>query len=104
MLMPQVAETDVYDASGRQIDDINTVVEYIDEVVLGNKDTTPEDEDNDDGQNFHVVKTCDYYFEIPTFQIKKKPSDSSQKHLFGQVKPQRIESPLLEVIAPPPKA
>jgi len=102
--MPQVPETDVYDKAGQQIDDINTVAEYIDEVMLGNKDTTPEDEDNDDGQNFHIVKTCDFYLEIPTIQFKRKPFAFTQKAQFAQREERKIESPLLDVIAPPPKA
>lgn len=102
--MPQVAETDVYDAAGQQVDDINTVIEYIDEVVLDNKDTTPEDEDNDDGQNFHLVKTCDVYFQTPTIQLKRKPLLISQKQQFVQFEEPAIAAPLFDVIAPPPKA
>jgi hypothetical protein len=104
MLMPQVAETDIYDATGQQVDDINTVIEYIDEVVLDNKDTTPEDEDNDDGQNFHLVKTCDVYFQIPTIQLKRKPLAISQKQQFVPFEEPAIAAPLFDVIAPPPKA
>ena len=46
MFLPQVDEDDQYDAHGQQIDDLNTVSEYIDQVVLGDVDKTPEDEDN----------------------------------------------------------
>ncbi|MFT3705167.1 MAG: hypothetical protein QM802_22560 [Agriterribacter sp.] len=104
MLMPQVAETDIYDKNGRQIDDINSVVEYIDEVVMGNKGDTPLDEDNDDGQNLHIVKTFDYDFDISFLIIKKKPTSTSSKKQFFYFAENKISAPLLDIIAPPPKA
>ena len=57
MFLPQMDEEDVYIASGQQVDDINSVVEYVDQVMLGHKDDTPEDEDDDSGQNFLLVET-----------------------------------------------
>lgn len=104
MLLPQVPEVDIFDAAGRQEDDINSVIEYIDQVVMGNKDDTPEDEDNDDGQNLHPVKTCDYYFEISVISLHKKHFSSSSSTQDAEYKENKINSPWLDIIAPPPKA
>ncbi len=47
MFIPQLDELDVIDEKGYQLDDTNSLYDYIDEVILRNKDTTPEDEDDD---------------------------------------------------------
>jgi hypothetical protein len=38
MFLPQVAEQDIYNAQGQQQKDINTVIEYLDEVIMDNHD------------------------------------------------------------------
>ena len=45
LLTPCVQEVDSFDRNGNIIDDINSVVEYVYQVALGHKDSTPEDED-----------------------------------------------------------
>jgi hypothetical protein len=45
LLSPCVHEVDSYDRNGRLLDDINSVVEYVHQIVLGHNDNTPEDED-----------------------------------------------------------
>lgn len=53
MFLPQVPQHDVFDEHGNEIDDINSVVEYV-MVTLG-LDDVADDEDNDQGQNFNIV-------------------------------------------------
>ncbi len=53
MFLPQVPQHDVFDEHGNQIDDINSVVEYV-MVSLG-LDDVADDEDNDQGQNFNIA-------------------------------------------------
>ena len=54
MFLPQVAEQDMYDAQGQQQKDINTVIEYIDEVILDKHDKNPIDTDNDQSNIKHI--------------------------------------------------
>src|SRR5215210_1991943 len=58
MLLPQVVETDVF-RNGRQVDDINTIVEYIQQEILDITDDSPEDEDDDNGCDFKSFKFGD---------------------------------------------
>lgn len=61
MFIPQMnEEVDVYDSAGNQVDDINTLIEYIDQDVLGHYDPTPEDEDDDTDRPLHIIKIVDY--------------------------------------------
>ena len=104
MFLPQVAEQDIYNAQGQQQKDINTVIEYVDEVLMDNHDKNPVDEDNDQGQNFHLVKMVDYYFEIDFSPIKHKPVVAIAKNKFSLFPEEKIHSVTLDILAPPPKA
>ena len=104
MFLPQVAEIDVYNAQGQQEDDINTVIEYVEENILDNHQANPEDEDNDQGQNFHLVKIVDYYFELDFSSFRHKPVIASAKSKFCIHPEEKIFPVTLEIIAPPPKA
>jgi len=104
MFLPQVAEQDIFNAQGQQQKDINTVIEYIDEVILDKHDKNPIDTDNDQGQNFHLVKIVDYYFEIDFTAIKHKPVVASAKKRFGHFSEKKLYPVTLDILAPPPKA
>ena len=105
MFLPQMAEDDMYDANGNQLDDINTLTEYIDQVILGNKDTTPEDEDDDSGQYFHVSKTIEYVFQQPSVAIEQNEAcdtDNTSK-LFDHTS-EKLLTVSFDIITPPPDA
>ncbi len=101
MFLPQVAEEDQYDANGQQIDDINSVVEYI-AVALG-YDHTADDEDDDSGQNFHLVKAFDYNFE-QQYSLLQATFAQQYKNEFPDFITARIEPVSFDVITPPPEA
>ena len=104
MLLPQVAERDMYTASGEQKDDINSVIEYVDETIMGHGSPSPVDEDNDQGQNFHLVKMVDYYYEIDFSPIRHKPAVRFKKNKYCLFPEDKIAPVTLEILAPPPRA
>ena len=61
MFLPQVPENDVYDKNGNQLDDITSVVECV--MVYLDIDHHTDDENDDQGQNFHMVKIFEYCFQ-----------------------------------------
>lgn len=105
MFLPQASEEDMFDKNGNQVDDINTVTEYIYEVVLGNVDKTPDDDDDDSGQNFHMAKIVEY--QCPQFVVTEmeKPLAQSAKinktfdYNTGEAGPV-----YLDILTPPPEA
>lgn len=102
MFLPQVAEDDQYDAQGRQIDDINSLAEYINQVILGNHDDTPEDEDDDDGQNFHLVKTTEYrYYQLFT-ETQQDKFVVEVPQTFIEFVQSPVENIYFDIITPPP--
>ena len=102
MFLPQMAEDDLYDANGNQVDDINSVVEYI-QVSLG-YDHTPDDEDDDAGQNFHLAKSLDYVYEQPVAIIQKEELSQTNSHRFPEYTINRVATISFEIITPPPEA
>ena len=104
MFLPQVAEQDIFNAQGQQQKDINTVIEYIDEVILDKHDKNPIDTDNDQGQNFHLVKIVDYYFEVDFTPVKHRPLIAAAKQQFCLFSEEKLYLVTLDILAPPPKA
>lgn len=100
MLLPQVPEDDVYDGNGIQEDDINSIVELI--LVKIGVDHTADDEDNDQGQNFHMVKIFDYSFQ-PVFSEMNDESFSQKSQTFAEYKEDKIPHISFDIIIPPPK-
>ena len=100
MLMPQAPEDDVYDRNGNQVDDINSIAELI-LTDLG-IDHTADDEDNDQGQNFHLVKIFEYCYD-PVCALTNEHEFSFTKEIFGEYKENKIPSICFDIILPPPK-
>lgn len=101
MFLPQCQEQDQYDGNMQQIDDINSIVELI-AVDLG-YDTTPDDEDDDSGQNFHIVKAFDYNFE-QQYSLLKETFSVQPASEFNDYITARIELVCFDVVTPPPEA
>jgi hypothetical protein len=104
MFLPQVAETDIYNTNGQQQDDINTLIEYAERIISDTPTSNPVDEDNDQGQNFHLVKIVDYCYAIEFSSIRHKPVVAAEKNKYCIFPEQEIYPVTLEILAPPPKA
>jgi hypothetical protein len=103
MLLPQVAEQDIYNWCGQQQDDINTVVEYIDQVVLGHHDSTPEDEDDDSGQNLHLVKDVNYCYQPFFTPVERKVTITVKKPRYALYRLRSLSLVYPEIVSPPPE-
>lgn len=100
MFLPQVPEMDMYDSNGNQLDDINSVVEYF--AVLLGYDHTSDDEDNDNGQNFHLVKTVDFNFEHSFSIFNHNRLGEIITNNFSNFRSSKIERISFDIITPPP--
>ena len=102
MLLPQAPEEDVYDGNGNQLDDITSIVELA-MVKLG-IDHHADDENDDQGQNFHIVKVFEYCFEPVFNDIKTNELFITKQAMFGEHKEDKIPDVSFDIIIPPPKA
>lgn len=102
MLIPQLKELDSYDENGRQIDDINSLVEYFSQVVLNKIDNTPEDEDDDNARNYNYVQNIFIYnFYSSEISLFNSPEE---KTFFSEYTADKISSISFDIIIPPPKS
>jgi hypothetical protein len=100
MFLPQIQEQDVYDVNGQQVDDINSIVELIN-VELG-YDKTADDEDDDNGQSFHLVKSSEYSFQQQSVLIERTDFTEIKNTVFSEYKIPSVKSISLDILTPPP--
>jgi hypothetical protein len=100
MFLPQVAEVDLYDSQGNQLDDVNSVIEYF-QVALG-YDHHADDEDDDNGQNFHLVKNIEYNFQQVITLAENKPNYPLPALIFHPIREDSFQSPVQDINTPPP--
>lgn len=101
MFLPQIPEEDVFDSSGQQVDDINSVIEYF-RVALG-YDKTADDEDDDNGQNFHLVNAVDYYFQQKEIILQHTPVTLVIKRMYSDYLNTKLTTVSFDIITPPPE-
>ncbi|MDO6429959.1 hypothetical protein Q4E93_05155 [Flavitalea sp. BT771] len=101
MFLPQLPEVDAFDALGRKLDDINSVVEYVG-VVLG-YDTTADDEDDDTGQAFHIAKVPNYLLFQPVSIVRVENTLQCNTTHFAEYRSDEIKLISIETLTPPPE-
>jgi len=104
MFVPQLDERDMFDKNGFQVDDINSVIEYVDQVILNNKDNTPEDEDDDTAKSFHVAKMVDHCYQLPLQEVTENPFTETVVYTFDTYKEAKVTPVYPSVVSPPPDA
>ncbi len=104
MFFPMIDEQDVYEASGVQKDDINSLIEYIDQVVLGHHDDTPEDEDDDQAHFYHLKAPVSYVVntEAQMPVINGAPFEIPVVVKYGTDAVPQIRDGVHDIITPPP--
>jgi len=107
-LIPHLNEMDAFDINtGKQVEDINTVAEWI-RVSLG-IDTTADDEDDDTEDSGQVpsgnfVYVCHTIFDMyDAFKVKCFNSEIKD-NTFTSLEFLKIKSMFYDIDAPPPKA
>jgi hypothetical protein len=104
MFIPQMAEVDMYDPSGHRVDDINSLVEFIDQEVMGHYDNTPEDEDDDNGHPYHIIRLADFTWHPYVAEIQTKPTATEQpaRSFTGYIE-HKLTPGYRNLVSPPPK-
>jgi len=105
LFIPVVEENDVYDVSGRQIDDINTIFEYVDQVLLGHTDLTPEDEDDDQPHFFTSSSSISYYIsgQEQVVCAVNEPTTKGLAVAYPRLPVQKTSSVAYDILTPPPE-
>ncbi|MGN6531270.1 MAG: hypothetical protein ACTHK0_05925 [Ginsengibacter sp.] len=101
MFLPQVPEQDVYDAHGNLVDDINSITELV--LVSLGIDHTADDEDDDSGQNFQLVRMADCVFHPFFNEINNTGASTNTRILYSDFTNNKISRIAYDLIIPPPK-
>lgn len=104
MFIPVVDEKDVYDARGRQINDINTIFEFVDQVVMGNTHATAVDEDDDQPHFFTGSYGVSYYISVTEQRIAiNEPTTKELAVAYPLLPVQKISAVAFDIVTPPPE-
>jgi hypothetical protein len=103
MFFPTVKEYDLYTSNGIMIDEINSVYEYVDEDLFGDKDESPDDEDDDEPDFYELIKIGSYYFHNVGTELTCAPLQTYSKLAYPAYIYNSLLSLSYDVVAPPPK-
>jgi len=101
MFIAQIDELDIFDSSGQQREDVNSLVEYLVN-TFDVKHKPAKDSDDDNARYFHVVKLPGCIIPQPT--IAKDDNFASSDRSFPLYIEKKLISVSLEMQGPPPKA
>ncbi|WPQ60939.1 hypothetical protein SIO70_21520 [Chitinophaga sancti] len=105
MFIPVADEKDIYDTRGRQINDVNTLFDFVNHVVLGNTEVTQQDEDDDQPHYFTGSNSVSYYIssqqEIAC--SRQEPSTIDLAVAYPLLAVQKPLAIAYEILTPPPE-
>ena len=94
---------DAYASDGSRISDINSVAEYVNDIVLHNQNKSRDDEDDDNARYFHLVKLADYSFNNRVILSVSKTIETERENTFPCMNDQDLHSVFYDVVTPPPR-
>ena len=101
MFVPLTKEHDMYDINGIQLDEINTVAEYVFHTVFDIIPLTPLDEDGDEQKFLNSINPSSYtivnFFDFQMLPIAENESDKMD--LYNDLLSLIVE----ELFSPPPE-
>jgi len=106
MFIPVADEKDIFDTRGRQINDVNTIFDFVNHVVLGNTEVTQQDEDDDQAHFFTGSNTVSYYISNPEpiTCSRQEPSTIDLAVAYPLMAVQKPLTIAYEILTPPPEA
>ncbi|MBS1920988.1 MAG: hypothetical protein JST17_12110 [Bacteroidetes bacterium] len=104
MFIAQVDEVDTYDAKGKRQNDINTLGEYIHDILLHHTKKSRPDEDDDNARYCQVVSIPLYDFSLYKSKTSCDGPPVIPKKEYSVFKEKKWHSPVLDILFPPPKA
>lgn len=103
MFIAQVDEVDIYTKSGRQVEDINSLVQYLAK-VFHYKHKPIKDSDDDNARYFHFENASYSFFNENFIDLKKPFSIASKKRNYPPYLQKKISSTAIDIQSPPPEA
>lgn len=102
MFLHQMAENHVYDSTGKKVDDFNRVIGYF-QVALGYGHHS-DNEDDDNGQFFHVIKNVEYNYQQINIGVEYKKFVTVASRKFHDIIKSGFQAFSPDIISPPPES
>ena len=103
MFIAQVDEVDTHDNKGRPYNDINSLSEYIHDILLNKQDKQRPDEDDDNARYFQISTASLYDLQQYKIKVSFEEFNITDKDQYSLFKENKWLSPFLEITSPPPK-
>ena len=103
MFVAQVDEVDAFDSHGCRINDVNSLVEYINDVLLDNNGKSRPDEDDDTARYFHLNKLNVFSSVKPVIESEHSSGGVKSKETFPPYNSRKLLSVFFDVVTPPPR-
>lgn len=102
MFIAQVDEVDAFDHTGRQLADINSLIQLISFSAETARHNDYRDSDDDNARYFHLERPGNLLFVQELLSFKKSKTGSGAT-TYPDPAPERIVSSLSETFSPPPE-
>lgn len=103
MFIAQIDEEDIYDATFQQVQDINSLSDYLQQTFSHHKGNhKKKDSDDDNARYFHCLKP--HFFLVQPAAIIKKESSLLLYKTLPLLDETALSSGFLNILSPPPKA
>jgi len=105
MFFPVVEETVRYDMKGKPVDDVTSVVEFVDQVLLEHKDDTPCDREEDNREHFFSAFKCGFYLSPQQILYTQKQTFEPEPVIeYSETRQNAVSIVSYDILTPPPKA
>jgi hypothetical protein len=103
MFIPVMDEEDIFDAHGCQINDINTLTQFISQEIMGHTKTITKDQDDDQAHYFNSLKSHQVTFNyFQTVVMTEQTVQVKDVIYLASLNDRHVASVTYDVAAPPP--
>ncbi|QEC56902.1 hypothetical protein [Flavisolibacter ginsenosidimutans] len=104
MFISQVDEQDVYEAKGMHVRDIDSLTDWLQDILSKHKSSDSHNNKKDDGDArfFHILKPTHFF--SPHFVLAKKPTVTTNENYAPLMNETVLPSGFSTIQSPPPKA
>lgn len=105
LLIPKASGIEIYDTRGHRNDQIGSFAEFFYQIILGNEDKTPEEEDGKTNNTFLIQKiNSDKLFqEVVVTPVKNEILKPNPHQFYSVYIDTNIYDGVINITTPPPK-
>lgn len=105
MFFPVAEESVAFDMKGRPVDDVTSIVEFVDQVLLEHQDQTPRDKEEDHREHFFNAFKCGLYITTQKIVYAQQPVfEIASTAQYSELEENSFPIVSYDILTPPPKA